>query len=150
MGYTTRPAPDQVGLGVTSIGDVSGAFAQNTKKLSTYYACLEHGRLPIERGLVLTAEDHLRRYVISQLMCNFRVSARDIERQFGVPFARHFAAELAELTRPGGQASYGFIEVDADGVEVLPRGQRFVRNVCMVFDTYLRKHEAKPVFSRTV
>jgi oxygen-independent coproporphyrinogen-3 oxidase len=83
-------------------------------------------------------------------MCNFRVSAGEVERQFGVPFARHFSAELAELTRPGGPATYGFVSVDAGGVDVLPPGQRFVRNICMAFDAYLRTHEAKPVFSRTV
>jgi oxygen-independent coproporphyrinogen-3 oxidase len=150
MGYTTRPARDQIGLGVTSIGDVSGAFAQNTKKLSTYYACLDNGRLPIDRGLVLTDEDRIRRYVITQLMCNFRVNAAEVERRFAIPFARHFEAELRDLTRPDGPASYGFVAVDPSGIEVLPRGQRFVRNVCMTFDAYLRRHEARPVFSRTV
>ena len=34
MGYTTRPAPDMVGAGVSAIGDVGGAFAQNVKTLS--------------------------------------------------------------------------------------------------------------------
>ena len=34
MGYTTRPAPDMLAAGVSGIGDVGGAFAQNTKKLS--------------------------------------------------------------------------------------------------------------------
>jgi oxygen-independent coproporphyrinogen-3 oxidase len=150
MGYTTHPARDQIGLGVTSIGDVSGAYAQNTKKLSTYYACLDNGRLPIDRGLVLTDEDQLRRYVITQLMCNFQVSAADVQRRFGVTFRRHFAPELAELTRADGPASCGFLSVDDQGVEVLPPGQRFVRNICMAFDTHLRKHDAKPVFSRTV
>lgn len=150
MGYTTRPAPDQIGVGVTAIGDVAGAFAQNTKKLSTYYACLDNGRLPVERGLVLTPEDMLRRRVITQLMCNFQVSAADIGREFGIDFARHFATELADLARPGGPASCGFVTVSAEGVEVLPQGRRFVRNVCMAFDAYLARHEAKPVFSRTV
>ena len=33
MGYTTRRATDMVGVGLSAIGDVSGAFAQNVKKL---------------------------------------------------------------------------------------------------------------------
>lgn len=150
MGYTTRPAPDQIGVGVTSIGDVRGAYAQNTKKLSTYYACLDAGRLPVERGLVLTGEDKLRRYVITQLMCNFAVDARETARQFGVDFYSHFAHELEVLEAPNGPAAFGFVRVTANGVEVLPPGRRFVRNVCMAFDEYLRRHAAKPVFSRTV
>ena len=31
MGYTTKPAADMLGLGVSAIGDVQGAFAQNVK-----------------------------------------------------------------------------------------------------------------------
>ena len=34
MGYTTRPAPDSVAVGVSAIGDVAGAFAQNHKSLA--------------------------------------------------------------------------------------------------------------------
>jgi oxygen-independent coproporphyrinogen-3 oxidase len=150
MGYTTRPAPDQIGAGVTAIGDVRGAYAQNTKKLSTYYACIDAGRLPIEKGLVLTAEDKLRRHVITQLMCNFLVDAGDVARRFGVDFHQHFAPELEVLQAPNGPTTFGFVRVSPEGVEVLPPGRRFVRNVCMAFDEYLRRHAAKPVFSRTV
>ena len=150
MGYTTRPAPDQIGVGVTSIGDVRGAYAQNTKKLSTYYACIDNGRLPTEKGLVLTAEDQLRRHVITQLMCNFVVDAGETGRRFGIRFHEHFAPELAVLRAEGGPVTYGFVDVTQGGVEVLPPGRRFVRNVCMAFDAYLRRHAAKPVFSRTV
>lgn len=150
MGYTTRPAPDQIGVGVTSIGDVRGAYAQNTKKLSTYYACLDAGRLPVDRGLRLTPEDTLRRHVITQLMCNFLVDAEETGRRFGIDCREHFAAELAVLEAPGGPVTYGFVRVTDAGIEVLPSGRRFVRNVCMAFDAYLRRHAAKPVFSRTV
>lgn len=150
MGYTTRPAPDQIGVGVTSIGDVAGAYAQNTKKLSTYYACIDAGRLPTEKGLVLTPEDKLRRHVITQLMCNFVVDARETGRRFGVDFNEHFAPELQVLEAPNGPVTFGFVKVSSEGVEVLPPGRRFVRNVCMAFDEYLRRHAAKPVFSRTV
>lgn len=150
MGYTTRPAPDQIGAGVTSIGDVRGAYAQNTKKLSTYYACIDAGRLPTEKGLVLTAEDKLRRHVITQLMCNFAVNARETAHRFNVDFHEHFAGELEGLQAPNGPVTFGFVRVSREGIEVLPPGRRFVRNVCMAFDEYLRRHAAKPVFSRTV
>ncbi len=73
MGYTTRPAPDMLAAGVSGIGDVGGAFAQNTKKLSEYYPAIDAGRFPIERGYRLDADDHVRRFVITNLMCNFRV-----------------------------------------------------------------------------
>ena len=53
MGYTTRPAPDMIGLGVSAIGDVAGAFAQNTKKLSALLP--GHRRRPLPRRARLRA-----------------------------------------------------------------------------------------------
>jgi oxygen-independent coproporphyrinogen-3 oxidase len=86
MGYTTRPATDLVGLGVSAIGDVSGAFAQNTKKLSTYYADIDAGRFPLERGYRLDEDDQVRRHVITTLMCNFHLERAAVERRFGIRF----------------------------------------------------------------
>jgi oxygen-independent coproporphyrinogen III oxidase len=150
MGYTTRPAPDMLGAGISAIGEVRHAFAQNTKKLSTYYATLDSGRFPIERGLALGADDLVRRYVITQLMCNFTVRKADAEARFGVSFDEYFAAELDELASSDGPVEFGFVRLTPDRVDVLPPGRRFVRNVCMAFDQYLRRHDAAPVFSRTV
>jgi oxygen-independent coproporphyrinogen-3 oxidase len=150
MGYTTRPAPAMVGCGVSAIGDVAGAFAQNVKKLSEYYEALDHGRFPIERGFRLDADDELRRYVIAELMCNFRVEARALESRFGVVFRDYFAAELEDLR--GALSEDGIVAVAADAGEVAvsERGRLLVRNVCMVFDRYRRGASARTGFSRTV
>ena len=86
MGYTTRPAPDMLAAGVSGIGDVGGAFAQNTKKLSGYYSAIDGGRFPIERGYRLERDDHIRRFVITNLMCNFRVERREVATRFSVEF----------------------------------------------------------------
>jgi oxygen-independent coproporphyrinogen-3 oxidase len=149
MGYTVMPATDQIGLGVSSIGDLRGAFAQNVKKLSTYYQALEAGKLPIERGYVLDEDDRLRRAVITSLMCNFHCDRRMIESRFGIDFAATFALELAELEGP---REHGFITWDGERIEVTPLGRLFVRNVCMIFDSHLRRKRAddRPVFSRTI
>jgi oxygen-independent coproporphyrinogen-3 oxidase len=197
MGYTVQSARDMVGLGVSSIGDLQGAFIQHTKKLTEYYAALDAGRFPVARGYVLDEDDRIRRHVITELMCNGRVAAADVERRFGVRFATYFAAELAELSGRGratlsqdlppqqsGPASLsqdlhtetlqvlqrnaptpnvaearplslqedGLVVAGPDGVLVTPLGRSFVRNICMVFDRYLRARIAgpTPVFSRTV
>jgi oxygen-independent coproporphyrinogen-3 oxidase len=149
MGYTVMPAADQIGLGVSSIGDVRGAFAQNVKKLSTYYQALDAGRLPIERGYILDDDDKLRRHVITNLMCNFVLDIPAVEAKFGIRFAERFALELGELDEPVG---HGFVEVDETAIRVTQMGRLFVRNICMIFDRYLRAKQAdgKPTFSRTV
>ena len=151
MGYTTRPASDMLGLGVSAIGDVRGAFAQNHKKLPAYYHAIDQGRFPIERGYALDADDLIRRYVITQLMCNFHVGAGDVAERFGIRLDDYFAQELTSLAAGPGPVADGFLVIRPDGLDVTPRGRLFVRNICMEFDRYLPAHlQGRPVFSRTV
>jgi oxygen-independent coproporphyrinogen-3 oxidase len=150
MGYTTLPASDMVGVGLSAIGDVRGGYAQNHRKLSAYYAALDGGRLPIERGCLLSRDDLVRRHVIGELMCNFRVSRQSVARLFGIDFDGYFAAELALLQSGAGPAADGFVESSGDTIAVTERGRLFVRTVCMVFDRYLPGHQAAATFSRTI
>ena len=152
MGYTVQSARDMLAFGVSGIGDVQGAFVQNVKKLSDYYTALDAGRLPVERGYALDADDLIRRRVITELMCNNHLTVAEIEQEFGIAFNRYFATELAELTGAGSPATDGLVRVSDRAIDVTPAGRMFIRNVCMVFDRYLRARtaEAKPVFSRTV
>ncbi len=150
MGYTTRPAPDFVGLGISAIGDVGDAFFQNEKMIPGYKRRVLAGDPPVFRGVVLTAEDRLRRDVILSLMCNWRVERAPVEEKHGIDFARHFAAELAELETPRAE---GFLEWDEDYAEirVVGDGKLFIRNIAMIFDERLRRMDREgPVFSRTV
>jgi len=149
MGYTTHPAKDFVGFGVSAIGDLGGAFAQNTKKLNRYKEALDRGRPPIERGFERSRDDEIRRDVIQSLMCNFYVDIRAIEREHGIEFATYFRESLLELDE--GPASNGFVTRTPDAIEITGTGRLFVRNICMAFDAYLKRHEGeKPIFSRTV
>jgi oxygen-independent coproporphyrinogen-3 oxidase len=150
MGYTTRPAPDSVAVGISAIGDVRGAFAQNFKTLARYYQAIDAGAFPIERGYALSNDDKIRRYVIMELMCNFLVSRRAVEEMFGINFAAYFAKELTSLGAADGPVGDALLEIDDDALTVTPRGRLFVRNVCMTFDRYLPSHEGRPVFSRTI
>lgn len=150
MGYTTRAAPDMLGVGVSAIGEIDSAYVQNTKKLTAYYEALDAGRFPVERGYELEADDRLRRHVITSIMCNFRLDIAEVERRFEIDFARYFAVEREELA--AGPIRHGFLHMDDNYLEVTPLGRLFVRNICMVFDRYLRSKAGldKPVFSRTI
>jgi len=149
MGYTTHPAKDFVGFGVSAIGDLGGAFAQNTKKLNRYKEALDRGRPPIERGFERSRDDEIRRDVIQSLICNFFLDIRAIERAHRIDFASYFADPLRELDQ--GPGSNGFLTRTPEAIEVTPQGRLFVRNICMAFDAYLKRHEGeKQVFSRTV
>jgi len=149
MGYITRPAPDQIGFGVSAIGDVAGAYAQNVKWLPEYYQAVEGGHLPVQRGFVLSDDDKLRRHVINSLMCNFSLSIPETAARFSVDFGTYFAEEQAPLAE---LATAGFVTLSADRIDVTPVGRIFIRNVCMTFDKYLRRprKDDRPIFSRTV
>jgi oxygen-independent coproporphyrinogen-3 oxidase len=150
MGYTTRPATDMVAVGLSAIGDVRGAFAQNVKKLPSYYAALDSGRFPIDRGYTLSTDDRVRQFVIRELMCNFFVDLRDVEARFAIDFKRYFAAEIAAMAAQDGAMADGLVAMTAGALEVRPEGRLFVRSICMYFDRYLGRHTDKPVFSRTI
>jgi oxygen-independent coproporphyrinogen-3 oxidase len=150
QGYTVRPAPDTVAFGMTSIGDIGGAYAQNAHKLKDWAERVEQGQLPIAKGASMSEDDVMRRFVINRVMCLLKLDLREVEEKFGPAGRAAIEASLekglAEL-----QAD-GLVTFDAGVLRVTPVGQLLVRNVAMLFDAYLGKHagDKKPTFSRTV
>ncbi len=148
QGYTVLPASDIIALGITGISEVQGLYAQNLKPLARYYRALEAGRLATERGCLLSDEDRLRRDVIHQIMCNFHVDLEQLCAPRGIDARAHFATELADLDAC---IAAGLARRDGATIEVTPLGRILVRNVAMVFDTYLRKRaDARGTFSKTI
>ncbi len=140
QGYSTHADCDLVALGVTSIGKVANGYTQNVRDLEPYYEALDAGRLPIFRGFVLGNDDLLRRAVITRLICSFTLDRTHIEREFGISFPEYFSAELADLRI---MADDGLLVLTEEGIEVLPAGRLLIRNVCMVFDRYLREQQGR-------
>ena len=135
QGYSTHADCDLIGLGVTSIGMVGDCYSQNVKELEEYQRQLSAGRLPVYRGIRLDADDRLRREVITRLICHFELDMRAIECEFAIDFAGYFAAELDDLAA---MQHDGLLDLGADTITVRPVGRLLIRNVCMVFDRYLR------------
>jgi oxygen-independent coproporphyrinogen-3 oxidase len=147
MGYTVQPASDQVGVGVTSIGDIAGAYAANEKKLVRYQKGSDDGRLPIERGILRSPEDELRRSVIHRIICNLKLDFGWIEERYAIDPRVHFASALEALEE---MSADGLVDIDDTGIEVTSRGRFFLRNLCMPFDSYLQTTPDRPLFSRTI
>jgi oxygen-independent coproporphyrinogen-3 oxidase len=146
QGYSTH-AGDLLALGVSAIGQVGPTYYQNQKELDRYYAALDAGRLPVLRGLELTADDLARRAVIHGLMCHFRVSIEAIELSHLVDFRRTFAGEMHVLKR---LAADGLVELGPDWIVVTPRGRLLVRSIAMVFDRYLREARERASYSKVI
>lgn len=147
MGYSVIPASEMISFGTSAIGEIGGAYAQNEVKLSRYFKAIDGGQLPTARGFFLSKDDVIRRWLIRRLMCDFYLDIAELKRRFDVDYAEYFAAEEEDLAEFYAE---NFVGKDGDNLVVLPLGQIFVRNVAMVFDTYLKKPEGHKRFSRTV
>ena len=146
QGYSTRGDADIYALGMSSISQTPGAYWQNQKDLTEYYAALDGGKSPVARGYLLTDEDKLRRDTIMRLMCDLSLNFNELSRKHGVNFAEHFNRELASLSD---LEADGLICPTSLGLEVTPRGRFFLRNIAMRFDEYLPQ-ESERRFSRTI
>ncbi len=146
QGYSTHADCDLIGLGATSISMVGDSYSQNHKTLEAYYARLDEGRLAVFRGVRLDADDRVRRTVITELICHFNLEFAAIEQRYHVGFQDYFAAELVELAD---LEADGLLERSETGLRVLPPGRLLIRNICMVFDRYLRAQRQQR-FSRVI
>jgi len=147
QGYSTRAGAEVVAFGVSGISQLDGAYAQNVKGFPAYYDRIENERLGTYRGYRLTPDDRLRRHVIMQLMCHFRLDKAPIEERFGIDFDAAFASALKALTP---MEADGLVTLTPEAIRVRPRGRFLVRNVAMAFDAYWQQQDDKPVHAQTV
>jgi oxygen-independent coproporphyrinogen-3 oxidase len=145
QGYSTQPEADLIGLGVSAIGKVGATYSQNAKDLIEYQDRLDHGHLPVVRGLAVSRDDLARRAVIMGLMCQGRVQFESIELSHLIDFKRYFASELERLAA---MQDDGLVQLTDSAIEVTPMGWFFVRGVAMVFDKYLQAAQTRARFSK--
>jgi len=135
QGYSVQKAEDLIGLGVSSIGYLEGAFFQNVKTLEEYTSRITSGKLPVFRGTVLTPEDLFRRQVIQDLMCRFKIDARRLS---------HFQKERPQLDL---LIREGLAEEDSLEFRATPLGRLFIRLLASAFDAY---YAEKGQFSKAI
>ncbi|HAS26206.1 MAG TPA: oxygen-independent coproporphyrinogen III oxidase [Vibrio sp.] len=147
QGYTTQGEADLIGFGVSAISMVGDAYAQNQKELKKYYAQVNDLRNALWKGVALDSDDLLRREVIKQLICNFKLDKTMIESEFSVNFNRYFKEDLGLLQT---FINDELVEVDDKEIRVTLRGRLLIRNICMCFDKYLRAKARQQQFSRVI
>jgi oxygen-independent coproporphyrinogen-3 oxidase len=147
QGYSTCRETDLIGMGVSAIGKVGNSFVQNRKDIRDWQAAIENGDLPVWRGLSLSAEDRLRRAVVSAIMCQGRVRFGEFERKYRIDFSDHFALEL-ELLKP--LEEDGLIELSDFGIDVTPTGLLLLRVIAMKFDEYLINDNKGKSYSKVI
>ncbi len=148
QGYTTKGGSNLVGIGLTSIGEGRRYYAQNTKDMKLYEDALDSGRLPFERGVVLSDDDFLRKAVIMELMANFHIDIKRVEQEFNIDFFDYFSDAIEDL---GEFVEADLMSIDENEIRVSQTGTLLIRNIAMPFDAYMKKYaQSKKSFSKTV
>ncbi len=148
QGYTTKGGADLVGIGVTSIGDGVDYYAQNFKTLPEYEAAIDAGDLPVFKGYSLSDDDILRQFVIMELMSNFSLDMKRVEKEFNINFKEYFSDALKALEE---FIDAQLVTITDDKITVSQTGTMLIRNISMPFDAYLNKiPEDKRRFSKTI
>ncbi len=146
QGYSTHADQDLIGLGVSSIGKVGDSYSQNFKSLPDYYAAIDAGHLPVQRGILLTQDDQIRRAVIQELMCHELIDCAAIGREFNIDFKRYFSCEIERLQE---LQALGLTYVKNGCIGLTLAGRLLMRTVAMVFDAY-HVQRAAETFSKVV
>lgn len=132
QGYTTDTAPALIGIGASSIGALGQGYVQNVADVPGYRNALKSRRLPIARGIALSAEDRLRREVIERLMCDLQVDLAAVAAAHGFS-GNYFDAECRALMP---LAESGIVVVDGRRISVATKWRTLTRIVCATFDCY--------------
>ena len=147
QGYSTQPDCDLIGLGVSAIGRMGGTYSQNAKTMEEYVDILDHGQMPIVKGLALSRDDLIRRAWIMAIMCQGHVQYDAFNEGWLIDAKKYFAPELSQLESLQDQ---GLVELSDSGLKVTPMGWYFVRGVAMVFDKYLQADRNRTRFSKII
>ncbi|MDD2914413.1 MAG: oxygen-independent coproporphyrinogen III oxidase [Gallionella sp.] len=147
QGYSTHSDCDLVALGVSAIGKIGTTYSQNYREVEEYYGALDKDQLPIMRGMELNDDDVIRREIIQALMCHFELAKDTFNTDYKVEFDSYFATELEELRE---YQREGLLEMTPQRIVVTPKGRMLIRNICMVFDKYLRTRTEHARYSKVI
>jgi oxygen-independent coproporphyrinogen-3 oxidase len=131
QGYTDDDTPALIGVGASSISRLPQGYAQNAPATSAYTAAIRDGRFSTVRGHVFSAEDRLRSRLIEAVMCDFRIDAAEIVRDYNIP-----RAELDTMMQRVADQFDGLVEMTGDGLFIPQSGRPLTRLVARGFDAY--------------
>jgi len=137
QGYSTNSNCDIIGFGITGISKINNTYSQNIKSPGEYHNALSDKQIPVLRGYQLTFDDEIRREVISQLMCHFKIEFNDIENIYKINFNDYFSNELNILTS---YENDRLLTINYNSIKISPKGRLLIRSICTVFDAYFSKN----------
>jgi oxygen-independent coproporphyrinogen-3 oxidase len=135
QGYCTRRTTGQVyAFGVTAISQLEQGYSQNKKDLNDYITDINSGKLPVERGYILSDDQIVVRELINELMCNKKISFSQIAESNNISVAELKKTVRIDETVLRNFREDGLISYTSDQVEVTEKGTLFIRNIAASFD----------------
>ncbi|MGM0661604.1 MAG: oxygen-independent coproporphyrinogen III oxidase [Pseudomonadota bacterium] len=131
QGYTDDVADVLIGLGASSISRFPQGYAQNAPATGAYTAAIRDGRFATTRGYALSGTDRLRGRMIEALMCEFRIDAAEITRDFDIT-----AEALHTLLSEVADTFEGQLTLDDSGLAIPPAARPLTRMVARRLDLY--------------
>jgi oxygen-independent coproporphyrinogen-3 oxidase len=117
---------DQIGFGLTAFSSLRDRFALNTPSFDAYYAGIEGGRLPVNRGLLRSEDDQVR-WAIALPLKNRSVRKRLFRERTGLELGDLFRDKIAAL------AGHGLVTEDERELALTPLGAFFADEVATSF-----------------
>lgn len=141
MGYTTSPARMLLGLGNSAISDIGYAYAQNEKDLDHYKATVQEGNFALVKGHVQSEMDQRVKKLILSIICNEQA-------KWDLDF--YLNLDPTTISRLQEMEQEGLITFQSTGIEILPTGKAFIRNICAVFDHRMQENKKSFNFSKSI
>lgn len=145
QGYSTFKDLDICAFGISSISQTKNSYRQNIKDMAAYEKELMLGRLPVEKGYILTPDDHVRRSVIMRLMCDHALDYNQLSEDLQIDFLTYFSNTIENLEP---MEADGLLVRNDSSLQVTPQGTLYLRNIAMHFDAHLAQSSAR--HSKTV
>ncbi|MEM9733379.1 MAG: oxygen-independent coproporphyrinogen III oxidase [Pseudomonadota bacterium] len=145
QGYTTDAFQTLFGLGGSSIGKGAAGYVQNIVPTNTYRVAIKEGRVPVDKGLLLSDEDKYRAALIEQLMCRFEVDFASLGGNDAFIERALDDVEAFQSNDP-----FGLTQWDDATLKLTPEARPFVRTVAHHFDQYRQPNSGAKRYSLAV
>jgi oxygen-independent coproporphyrinogen-3 oxidase len=135
QGYCTRRTTGQVyAFGVTAISQLADGYSQNTKDMNKYLSSIKSGKIPVEKGYVLSDAQQLAKAVITDLMCNKKVRFSEVASNHDTSVKEVLEAVKKDDKLLDDLEKDGLITHTFDEISVTETGSFFIRNVAASLD----------------
>ena len=132
QGYSSDKADSVIGFGASAISFLPDGYVQNILDFAEYKKNILAKKLPVLKGIKISAEDRLRKKIIDEVMCYLEVDLVRICEQFNLP-KNYFKNEIKNL---GKLRKDGLISIKNGVVKINPEKPQITRVVCSVFDKF--------------